>query len=99
MPSFNLGAVNAATDWVPAQGGTFSLDVSGTFAGTVGVFYRPTPEGNGTAVAKDLNGALLTFTGASGSVLGQAPQAEPDGQIQARMTAYTSGTATVRIGR
>ena len=99
MPSFNLGALNAETDWVPTSGGTFTAAVDGTFAGTVSFFYRPSQSGTGRAIARDLTGTALAFTAPSGVIQGNGSVAEPDAQIQARMTAYTSGTAVVRIGR
>lgn len=100
MPTFTLGALNAATDWVPVGQRTYTIDVSGTFVGTVTFFYRSGQEGAGSAVARDnVSGAPLEFQGPSGAVLGMGTEMEPQAQIQARMTAYTSGSASVRIGR
>ena len=99
MPSFNLAAANAETDWVPVSTGTFTVAVDGTFVGTVGFFYRTMPSGTGRAIARDTAGSLLQFTAPSGVLGGLGSAMEPDAQIQARMTAYTSGTAVVRIGR
>jgi hypothetical protein len=100
MPSFSLGALNAETDWVPIGNQTFTFDVSGTFVGTVRFFYRAAPSGAGSAVARDnVSGSPIEFQGASGVVLGRGAAMEPDAQVQARMVAYTSGAAAVRIGR
>lgn len=99
MPSFNLAALNAVTDGVPIGSGTFSVNVSGTFVGTVAFERAAAPGATWQPVAKDNNGTALTFTGASGDLAGQGTDQEPDAQIRARMSAYTSGTAVVRIGR
>lgn len=99
MPSFNLGASGATTDAVPVGAGTYSVNVSGTFVATVLFERRTNDAGTWQPIAKDNNGTSLTFTAASGDLGGAGTDQEPDAQVRARLTAYTSGTAVVRIGR
>ncbi len=99
MPSFNLAASGAATDPVPVGPGTYSVNISGTFVATVLFERRATPLGDWQPIAKDNNGNFLTFTAPSGDLGGIGTDQEPDAQVRARLTAYTSGTAVVRIGR
>jgi hypothetical protein len=99
MPSFNLGALNAVTEGVPVGAGTFTANVSGTFAGTVLFERAATPGAAYFPIARDNNGNFLQFTAPSGDLPGMGSALEPDALIRARMSAYTSGTAVVRIGR
>jgi hypothetical protein len=98
MPSFNIGALDAVTDGVPVGSGAFTANVSGTFVGTVLFEYRTTPRGAWEAMSRDAAGTALSFTAPSGVFVLPHSEAEPDGQVRARMSAYTSGTASVRIG-
>ena len=99
MPSFDLAASGAATEGVPVGSGTYSVNVSGTFVATVLFERRTTPTATWQPIAKDNNGTSLTFTTASGDLAGTGTDQEPDAQVRARVTAYTSGTVSVRIGR
>jgi hypothetical protein len=101
MPSFNLTAASGAaslTDAVPINDG-ISVNVSGTFVGTVQFQRATTPGGTFTPIAADNFGTLLQFTGASGDVALQRVPNEGAAVVRAVMTAYTSGTAAVRIGQ
>lgn len=97
MPSFSLGALNAATDPVRVNGG-ITINVSGTFAGTVQFQRATSPGGTFTPIAADNFGSLLQFTGPSGDLMVLPSQNESDAVIRAVCTAYTSGAAAVRIG-
>jgi hypothetical protein len=102
MPSFNLTAGSGAgsvTDGVPVGAGTFTANVSGTFVGTVLFERAVTPGASYFPIARDNSGNFLQFTAPSGDLPGQGSTQEPDALIRARMSAYTSGTAVVRIGR
>jgi hypothetical protein len=99
MPSFNLAALDAATDGVPVGAGSFSVNVSGTFVGVVLFERRTRPDAGWQPIAKDNNGTPLTFSAPSGDLGGTGTVQEPDAQIRARMTSYASGTAVVRIGQ
>lgn len=102
MPSFNLTAVSATptgtTDAIPVGGGV-SVNVSGTFVATVQFQRAATPGGTFTPIAADNFGSFLQFTAPSGDILILPSANEPDAVIRAQCTAYTSGTAAVRIGR
>lgn len=98
MPSFSLGALNAVSDPVPINDG-ISIGVTGTFAGTVQFQRATTPAGTFTPIAADNFGTLLQFTGASGDVALLRVPNESGAVVRAVMTAYSSGTATVRIGQ
>lgn len=99
MPSFSLGVLDAATDAIPVGANSFSAAVSGTFTGTVLFERRATPTGAWEPMAQSSAGTAISFTAASGAFPVWATDQEPDAQVRARMSAYTSGTATVRIGR
>ncbi len=99
MPTQNLGALDAATDPVATGSTTFSVAVSGTFVGTVLFERRVSPSSHWETMARDSAGTAFSFTAPSGGVLMWATEQEPEAQVRARMSAYTSGTATVRIGR
>lgn len=99
MATFNLAASNAVTEGVPVGGGTFSVNVSGTFTASV-LFERAAgPGAPWQPIAKDNNGVFLIFTSPSGDLSGMGTDQEPDAMIRARLTSYTSGTVVVRIGR
>ena len=101
MPSFNLTAasgVGSLTDAVPVGNG-ISVNVSGTFAGTVQFQRAVTPGATFFPIAANTFGTPLNFTAPSGDVFIAASPGEPDALIRAQCTAYTSGTAVVRIGR
>jgi hypothetical protein len=98
MPSFNLGALNAATDAVPIGSG-ITVNVSGTFVGTVQFQRAVAPGATFFPIAADTIGSLLQFTGASGDLLILPSPNEADALVRAVAPAYTSGTAVVRIGK
>lgn len=98
MPTFNLGALNATTEPVPVGNG-ISVNVSGTFVGTVQIQRATQPGATFTPMAADNLGALLQFTGPSGDLMIQALPGEADALIRATVTAYTSGTAVTRVGK
>lgn len=99
MPTQNLGALDAATDPVAVGASSFSVCISGTFTGTVILERRAVPGGAWEAMARDNSGTAISFAAPSGAFPVWAADAEPDAQVRARMSAYTSGTATVRVGR
>ncbi len=100
MPSFSLGALNAATDPVPVGTGTWTFAVSGTFSGTVQMQWRSTPTRDWEAISwAQASPAAAEYTAATGRVMAEGSTLEPDAQVRAVMTVYTSGTAAVRIGR
>lgn len=98
MPTFNLGALNATTDAVPVGSG-ISVNVSGTFVGTVQIQRATLPGAAFTPMAADTIGTLLQFTGPSGDLMIQRLDGEPDALIRASVTAYTSGTVVARVGK
>lgn len=99
MSTFSLAALNAVTDGVPVGSGTFTANVSGTFVGTV-LFERAVfPGAAWFPIARDNAGNFLDFSVPSGDLPGRGSDQEPDALVRARMSAYTSGTAVVRIGR
>ncbi len=100
MPSFNLTAASGAastTDAVPVGAG-ISVNLSGTFAATVQFQRATTPGGTFTPIAADNFGSLLQFTAPSGDLFIMPSPNEGDAVVRAVCTAYTSGTAVVRIG-
>jgi hypothetical protein len=99
MPSFSLGALEATTDAVPVGSSICSACVSGTFTGTVVIERRATPSAAWEQMARDTTGTAISFTAPSGAFPLWEVDQEPEAQIRARMSAYTSGTATVRLGR
>lgn len=100
MPSFNLGALNAATDPVPVGPGTWTFAISGTFSGTVQMQWRSTPARDWEAISlSPASAAPANYTAPTGAIAAVGSALEPDAQVRAVMTAYTSGTAAVRIGR
>ena len=100
MPVENLAAAGARSTPFPAGPvGSFSGSVSGTFVGTVRLERRVTPASGWEPVARDLAGNFVQFTAASGALPLAGVYAEPDAELSWFMSAYTSGTAVVRMGR
>lgn len=98
MPVWNLGALNAETDWQNTNGMPLTVAVSGTFTGTVRLFYRTSANDPGQPVSPGYGGGFADFAAPSGALLVNFPESERAGQVQARMIAFTSGTANVRLG-
>lgn len=102
MPSFTLSALNQKTDPVNVGSQSFTINVSGTFVGTVRFERRvrpdPNPEAGWAPIALDMVGNFVQFTAPTGDIPGRGVEAEPVAQIRAFMFAYTSGAANVRIG-
>lgn len=100
MATFTLGALDAATLPVSVGTGTWTFAISGTFVGTVQMQWRSTPASPWEAISwTQASPAAADYTAATGRVLAEGSALEPDAQVRAVMTAYTSGTASVRIGR
>jgi hypothetical protein len=97
MPSFNLTATGS-TDAIPVGGG-ISVNLSGTFVGTLQFQRATTPGGTFQPIAADSFGSLLQFTGPSGDLLIVPAPNEGDAVVRATCTAFTSGTLVVRIGK
>ena len=99
MATFTLGALDAATLPVSVGAGTWSFAISGTFVGTVQMQWRSTPSSPWEAISLSNAAAVpANYTAPTGTVLGQGSALEPDAQVRGVMTAYTSGSADVRIG-
>jgi hypothetical protein len=100
MPSFNLTAASgtaSVTNPVRVNSG-ISINVSGTFVGTVQFQRATTASGTFQPLAADNFGTALEFTAPSGDLLVVPSANEDDAVIRAVCTAYTSGTIVVRIG-
>jgi hypothetical protein len=99
MPTFNLTTLNEVTPGIPVGSGTYSINVSGTFTGTV-VFERAVvPGATFFPIARDKAGNRLEFTAPSGDVVDTGTVAEPDALVRARISASPTGTFVVRIGK
>lgn len=100
MPEFTLGALNAATEPVPIGAGSYTYDVDGTFVGTVQLQRRATPGAPWRPVSlNSAGGTFANYTAPTGSIFALGADLEPDAQVRGVMISYTSGAATVRIGR
>lgn len=98
MATFSLSAVGA-TAGVAVGPGTYSVNVSGTFTATVLFERAAAPGAPWRPLARDNAGNLLSFTAPSGDLVLTGADQEPDALIRASVTAYTSGTVAIRIGR
>ena len=88
-----IGALNAATPGLFMLG-CFNVAVWGVFTGTVQVQCSFDGGTTWIPVINKRTGAMITFT-APGAI--QEDEVEPGVQYRCQMTAYTSGTANVRI--
>lgn len=100
MPSFSRTATGA-TDWVNLGPGYTPVAISGTFSATVALEVRLTPTDGATVLplARDTAGTAYSTTIPTGVFMVDGLEAAPDAQIRANVTAYTSGTVVIQIGR
>lgn len=90
-----LGALNAASATFTNDGGPFYFSTVGTFTGTLTLQYTPDGGANWVTVRND-NNADITLAGARRQIIWDL---EVGGQFRVQMTAYTSGSAVVRLNQ